>query len=468
MTTTIATIDTTVLAKLENQLRGQLILPDHPAYDAARRVYNGMIDRYPAAIAVPADVADVINAVIFAREHGLLLAVRGGGHNGAGLGVADGALLICLSQLNGVRVDPVARTARVEGGATLGLVDHATHAFGLATPSGIISTTGVGGISLGGGLGHLTRKAGLAIDNILEADVVLADGSLVTASPTQNSDLYWAIRGGGGNFGIVVSFLFKLHPIDTVYAGPMFWSLDRATEVLKWYRDFLPAQPDDLNGFFAFVGIPPAEPFPVELHGKTVVGVVWAYTGPLADAEDVFAPIRAQFGPPALDWVAPIPVPGLQSMFDAIYPPGEQWYWKADFFTEINDAAVEKFVEHGSNLPTVKSTMHLYPVDGAAGRVPRDATAWNFRDAKWAEVIVGVSPDPADAKKITQWARDYWNATHPYSTGGAYINFMMDEGQDRIRATYGGHYDRLTAIKAKYDPDNLFRVNQNIAPGEGA
>lgn len=464
MATTSSSLDTSVLSELAQQLRGPLIRPDDPAYDGARKVYNAMIDRYPLAIAVVADIADVLVAVNFARTHNLLLAVRGGGHNGPGLGVADGALVICLSQLNGIRVDPVARTARVEGGAVLGSVDHATHAFGLATPSGIISTTGVGGISLGGGLGHLTRKAGLAIDNLLEADVVLADGTLVTASPTQHSDLFWALRGGGGNFGIVVSFLFKLHPIDTVYAGPMFWSIDRSAEVLKWYRTFLPSAPDDLNGFFGFFGVPPAPPFPEELQGKTVCGVVWAYTGPPDQAEATFAPIRSQFGAPALDWVGPLPVPALQSMFDAIYPPGYQWYWKADFFNEINDDAVEAFVEHGSKLATGFCTMHLYPIDGAAGRVPKDATPWNYRDAKWAEVIVGVSPDPADKDKITKWARDYWNATHPYSAGGAYVNFMMEEGDDRIRATYGANFDRLAAIKAKYDPSNLFSINQNIAP----
>lgn len=464
MASTIPSLDASLLSDLAQQLRGSLIRPDDPAYDEARKVYNGMIDRYPAAVAVVSDVADVLVAVNFARTHSMLLAVRGGGHNGAGLGVADGALVICLSQLNGIRVDPVARTVRVEGGALLGSVDHATHAFGMATPSGIISTTGVGGITLGGGLGHLTRKAGLAIDNLLEADVVLADGTLVTASPTQHSDLFWAIRGGGGNFGIVVSFLFKLHPIHTVYAGPMFWSIDRAADVLKWYREFLPAAPDDLGGFFGFFGVPPAPPFPEALHGKTVCGVVWSYAGPLDRAEAEFAPVRSQFGPPALDWVGPIGVPALQSMFDALYAPGMQWYWKADFFNEISDEAVDAFVEHGSNLATGFCTMHLYPIDGAAGRVASDATPWNFRNAKWAEVIVGVSPDPADKEKITTWARDYWNATHPFSAGGAYINFMMEEGADRIHATYGSNYRRLAAIKAKYDPGNLFRVNQNIAP----
>jgi FAD/FMN-containing dehydrogenase len=457
-------VDQTVIDQFAQQLRGTLIDRNSSGYDDARRVYNAMIDRRPLMIARCADVADVIACVNFAREHHLLVAIRGGGHNGPGLGVCDDGLVIDLSMMDGIRVDPEAKTVRVEGGALLGAVDHATHAFGLAIPSGIISTTGVGGLTLGGGIGHLTRKAGLAIDHLLEADVVLADGSLVVANADQHSDLFWAIRGGGGNFGVVVSFLFGLEPISMLYAGPMLWTLDKATDVLSWYRDFLPAAPDDLNGFFAFLSVPPGPPFPEELHNKTMCGVVWAYAGPMDQAEAVFAPIRQQFGPPALDWVGPIPQPALQSMFDPIYPPGLQWYWKADFFNEITDEAVAQHVAHGSSLPTGFCTMHLYPVDGAASRVPADATPWAYRDAKWAGVIVGVSPDPADKDVITKWARDYWNAIHPYSAGGAYINFMMEEGADRVRATYGANYDRLASIKKTYDPTNLFQVNQNIKP----
>ncbi|HET7034553.1 MAG TPA: FAD-binding oxidoreductase [Thermomicrobiaceae bacterium] len=449
---------------LAQSLRGALIQPGDPTYDTARKVYNAMIDRHPALIAMCRDVADVIRGVNFAREHKLLLAIRGGGHNGPGLGVCDDGLVLDLSQMNGIRVDPVARTARVEAGAKLGDLDHATHGFGLATPSGIISTTGVGGITLGGGLGHLTRKLGLAIDNLLSADVVLADGRFVTADADHNADLFWAIRGGGGNFGVVTSFLFRLHPIDTVYAGPMLWPAERAAEILRWYRDFLPAAPDDLGGFFAFLRVPPGPPFPEDLHGKNMCGVVWCYTGPPARAEETFAPIRVRFGVPALDWVGPLPYPALQSMFDAVYPPGDQWYWKADFVKELSDEAIAEHVRHGSDLPTLQSTMHLYPIDGAASRVPEDATPWAYRDARWAEVIVGVSHDPQDRDLITRWARSYWEALHPYSAGGAYINFMMDEGQERVRTTYGPNYDRLAAIKATYDPANLFRVNQNITP----
>jgi FAD/FMN-containing dehydrogenase len=445
-------------------MRGVLIEPGDPTYDDARAVYNAMIDRRPALIARCADAGDVIAAVTFAREQGLLLAIRGGGHNGPGLGVVDDGIVIDLGAMKGVRVDPTHQTVRVEGGATWGDVDHATHAFGFATPSGVISTTGVGGLTLGGGIGHLTRKCGLAIDNLLEVDVVLADGSFVTANANQHPDLFWAVRGGGGNFGVVTSFLFRLHPIDTVYAGPMLWHTDKAAEVLRWYRDFLPSAPDDLNGWFAFLGVPPGPPFPEELQGKTMCGIVWTYTGPLDKAAEVFAPIRAQFGGPALDWVGPIPHPALQGMFDPIYPKGEQWYWKSDFFSELSDEVIAAHVAHGTALPTGKSTMHLYPVDGAASRVAKDATAWSFRDAKWSEVIVGVSPDPADKELITAWARAYWDATHPYSAGGAYVNFMMDEGTERVQATYRDNYARLAAVKAKYDPTNLFRVNQNIAP----
>ena len=392
------------------------------------------------------------------------LAIRSGGHNGPGLGTVDDGLVIDLSPMKGIRIDQRNCTARVETGCTLGDVHHATDAFGLGTPSGIISTTGVGGITLGGGIGHLTRTYGLGIDNVLEFDVVLADGRYVQANADTNPDLFWGLRGGGGNFGVVTSILFKLHPVNSIIAGPMLWHADKARDVLRWYREYITQAPETVNGFFAFLGVPPGDPFPTELHGKTMCGIVWAYTGPPETANTVFGPIRARFGPPALDWVGPISHFALNSMFDGIYPPGEQWYWKADFVKELSDEAIEAHVKHGTNLPTFKSTMHLYPINGAAGRVGEDETPWAYRDANWAEVIVGVSPDPADAERITRWARDYWEAMHPYSAGGAYINFMMEEGSERIQATYGAHYDQLAAIKKSYDPNNLFRVNQNILP----
>lgn len=451
------------IREFKANLRGELIEPGDKGYDAARKIYNAMIDKRPRLIARCVDVGDVMTAVNFARQNQMLLAVRGGGHNGGGLGVCDDGLVIDLSPMRYTRVDPKARTVRVGGGCTWGDVDHATHAFGMATPSGIISTTGVGGLTLGGGIGHLTRKCGLSIDNLLSVDMVLADGRFVTASAEENEDLFWAVRGGGGNFGVVTSFLFKLHPIKTIIGGPTLWTLEQAADVMKWYREFITTAPDDLNGFFAFLTVPPAPPFPENLHLKKMCGVVWCYTGPEKEAERVFKPIR-EFGPPALYGIHAMPHPMLQSAFDALYPPGLQWYWRADFVKELSDAAVAVHVKHGSNVPTMHSSMHLYPINGAAQRVGKTETPWSYRDATWAEVIVGVDPDPANTKRITEWSKTYWDALHPYSAGGAYVNFMMDEGEERIKATYRDNYARLASIKKKYDPTNLFRVNQNIKP----
>lgn len=451
------------IAEFSSTLRGHLIQAGDAEYDEARRVYNAMIDRNPRFIVRCRDVADVICSVNFARNHSLLLAVRGGAHNGGGLGTCDDGLVIDLSGLNGIRVDPEARTVRVEGGCTWGDVDHATHAFGMATPSGIISTTGVGGLTLGGGIGHLSRKCGLSVDNLLEADVVLADGSLVTASADKNPDLYWALRGGGGNFGVVTSFLFRLHPVSMVVAGPTFWPLEKAGEVMRWYRDFIVTAPEDLNGFFAFLTVPPVAPFPEALRGMKVCGVVWCYTGAVEAADAVFKPVR-EFGTPLMHGVQPMPFPALQAAFDGLYPPGHHWYWRADFVNELSDAAIAEHQRFAAQLPTGQSTMHLYPIDGAAHRPKAADTPFAYRDASWAEVIVGVSPDPQDGAEITAWTKNYWDALHPYSAGGAYVNMMMDEGDERIRAAYRGNYQRLAQIKRQYDPDNLFRVNQNIRP----
>src|SRR5499426_2026770 len=452
------------LEAFKARLRGELLQANDADYETARQVYNGMIDRHPRLIVRCANVADVIAAVHFGRDNDMLVAVRGGGHNAGGLGVCDDGLVIDLSRMKGIRVDPVARTVRGEGGCPSGQVDHATHAFGLATPSGVISTTGVGGLTLGGGVGHLTRKCGLSIDNLLSADVVLADGKFVKASADENPDLFWALRGGGGNFGVVTSFTFKLHPIDTLYAGPMLYELSETADVMKWYRDLIPSAPDDLTGFFAFLTVPPAPPFPEHLHMKKMCGVIWAYAGPQEKAEETFKPIRA-FKTPALDFVGPLPQPALQSMFDALYPPGLQWYWRADFVNEISDDAIAQYTRFGEALPTMHSTMHMYPINGAAARVGKSDTAWNYRDSNWAQVIVGVDPDPANNEKIISWTKNFYDAVHPYSAGGAYVNFLMgDEGEERVKKTYGGNYDRLVAIKKKYDPDNFFRVNQNIKP----
>jgi FAD/FMN-containing dehydrogenase len=458
------TLDEVAVNELKAQLRGELIQPSDASYESARKVYNGMIDKRPALIARCVDVADVMSAVNFAREHSLTLAVRGGGHSGPGLGTCDGGLVIDLSRLKGVHVDPTNRTARVAGGCTLGDMDHATHAFGLATPTGFLSTTGVGGLTLGGGIGYLSRTYGLTLDNLLSVDVVLADGSYVTASADEHPDLFWAVRGGGGNFGVVTSFLFRLHPISTVYGGPMMWPLEQAPQLLKFWRDFILAAPEDINGWFGFVTVPPAPPFPEAVHLQKMCAIVWCYTGPLDQAERRFEAIRA-FGPPTVDFAGPIPFPALQSMFDALYPPGLQWYWKADFFTELSDQAIDLHVKYAAQLPTMDSTMHLYPIDGAVHRLGKDDTAFNFRKANFAEVMVGVDPDPANNERMIEWAKDYWSALHPYSDGGGYINMIMDEGEDQVKAAYQDNYARLAQIKAHYDPTNLFHVNQNIKPG---
>jgi FAD/FMN-containing dehydrogenase len=451
--------------KFKSNLRGSIIEPGDRGYDDARKVYNAMIHKRPRLIARCADVADVIQSVNFARDQDLLLAIRSGGHNAGGLGICDDGLVIDLAPMKYTRVDPAARTAIVGGGCTWGDIDHATHVFGLATPSGIISTTGVGGLTLGGGIGHLTRKCGLTIDNLISADVVLANGNFVKANADENPDLFWAIRGGGGNFGVVTSFTFRLHPVDTIYGGPILYELSEAADVMKWYRELIHGAPDDLNGFFAFMTVPPAPPFPKHLHLKKMCGVVWAYSGSLTKAEEAFKPIRA-FKKAALDLVGPLPQPALQSMFDALYPPGLQWYWRADFVNELSDEAIAQHLRFGNALPSMHSTMHLYPINGAASRVGKNDTAWNYRDATWAQVMVGVDPDPANNEKTISWAKSYYDALHPYSAGGAYVNFMMDEGEERVKATYGDNYERLVAIKNKYDPDNLFRVNQNIKPSK--
>jgi FAD/FMN-containing dehydrogenase len=451
------------LKEFKSNLRGSVIEPGDKDYDEARKVYNGMIHKRPGLIARCVDVADVIQSVNFARDQDLLLAIRSGGHNAGGLGICDDGLVIDLAPMKYTRVDPTARTVTVGGGCTWGDVDHATHVFGLATPSGIISTTGVGGLTLGGGIGHLTRKCGLTIDNLISADVVLANGNFVKANADENSDLFWAIRGGGGNFGVVTSFTFRLHPVDTIYGGPMLYELSEAAGVMKWYRELIHGAPDDLNGFFAFMTVPPAPPFPQHLRLKKMCGVVWTYSGSLTKADETFKPIRA-FKKAALDLVGPLPQPALQSMFDALYPPGLQWYWRADFVNELSDEAIAQHIRFGNALPSMHSTMHLYPINGAASRVGKHDTAWNYRDATWAQVMVGVDPDPANNEKTISWTKSYYDALHPYSAGGAYVNFMMDEGEERVKATYGDNYERLVAIKDKFDPNNLFRVNQNIKP----
>ncbi len=456
-------LEETAVQNIASRMRGTVIRPGDANYEQARRVYKAMIDKRPVLIARCVDVADVIAAVNFAREQRLTLAVRSGGHNGPGLGTCDDGLVIDLSGMKGIRVDPFGRTVRVEGGCTWGEVDHATHPFGLAAPGGVISTTGVGGLTLGGGLGNLSRTLGLTIDNLLGVDVVLADGSFVTASAQERADLFWAVRGGGGNFGVVTSFLFRLHPISMVYGGPMLWPLEQAVDVMTFWRDFILNAPEDINGWFALLTVPPAPPFPEPFHLQKMCAIIWCYSGPLEQAEERFKPIRT-FRSPAIDFAGLIPWPVLQSLFDALVPPGLQWYWKADFFTNLHEKAIELSVQYAAQLPTMLSQVHFYPINGAAHRANRSETAFSFREANFAEAIGMVDPDPANNARMIQWARNYWLAMHPYSAGGSYVNMMMDEGTDQVQAAYRDNYARLAQIKAKYDPTNLFHVNQNIQP----
>lgn len=452
------------LAQLRANFSGHLIRPHDPTYDEVRQLYNGMIDKRPALIARCLNAQDVIAAVNYGREQGLLIAIRGGGHNGAGLGSCDDGLMIDLSLMRNVQVNPERREVRVEGGCTWNDVDKATHPYGLAVPTGFLSSTGVGGLTLGGGLGYLTRRYGLTIDNLLGVEIVLADGRLVAANAEDNADLFWAVRGGGGNFGVVTSFLFRGNPVgEQVYGGPIFWPLEQGGRVMRFWRDLILTGPEELNGWFGFHTVPPVDMFPAEHHLKKMAVITWCYTGPLAEAEQVFKPIR-EIAPAAMDFAGPIPLPALQSMFDGLYPPGLQWYWNADFFTELSDGVVETHLQYAEQLPTVHSTMHLYPINGAAHRVGKHETAWSYRDANFAQVIVGVDPDPANNPRAIAWSKEYWRKLHPFSAGGAYVNMMMDEGQDRVKASYRDNYARLAQVKAKYDPHNLFRVNQNIKP----
>lgn len=446
---------------LKSKLRGRLVQAGEVDYDEARSIYNAMIDREPRYIVYCENVADVISAVNFARENEIRTSIRSGGHNGPGLALVDDGLVIDLSNMNGIRVDPNEKTAWVEGGCTWGDVDHATHAFGLATPAGIISTTGVGGLTLGGGHGYLSRKYGLTIDNLLGADVVLPNGNLVHASKNENPDLFWALRGGGGNFGVVTSFKYRLHPVKNVIAGPLFWPLDQVENTMKWYREWLPKQPDDVYAFYLVAEVPAGDPFPEEIHGEKVCGLLWCYTGE-EEIEKIIQPAR-DIAEPLFEFVGEMPYPALQSLFDDLYPKGDQWYWKGDIVYKLSDEAIEQH-KRFAEVPTMKSTMHLYPIDGAVHRLDQEETPWAYRDAKWSMVIVGVDPEPSNKEKITRWTRNYWEAVHPYTGGGAYINFMMEEGEDRIKATYRDNYKRLQQVKAKYDPDNFFSVNQNIKP----
>jgi FAD/FMN-containing dehydrogenase len=464
MATAFPVIDQTTFDQFNSTLRGDLIQMGVPGYDEARTIYNAMIDRRPAMIVRCANVADVISAVNFARQNDLLVSIRGGGHNVAGLSMNDGGLVIDLSRMRGVHVDPQRRRARVEGGCVWGDVDHATHAFGLAVPSGIISTTGVGGLTLGGGFGHLSRHFGLSCDNLVSADVVLADGSFVTASATSHPDLFWALRGGGGNFGVVTSFEFQLHPVSIVYGGPLFYDVEHTETLLRAYADYMRQAPDALSAFFSFHQGPPAPFIPEHLHFVPMVTIVVCYSGAPEEGEAAVRPLR-EVVPPLVDLAGPIPYPALNSMFDSLYTPGLHHYWKADFVPRLTDEAIRIHAEYGPKVPSLHSTMHLYPQTGAIQRVGRNDTAYSYRDVDYVHNIVAIDMDRSRLPDDMQWMHAYWSALKPYAASGAYVNFMMDdEGQERVRGTYRDNYERLTRIKAIYDPTNFFRVNQNITP----
>ncbi|WP_334171073.1 FAD-binding oxidoreductase [Sinomonas sp.] len=453
---------------LREQVRGQVIEDGDADYDAARRVFNGMVDRHPAAILRVSQVADVMAAVRFARGLGIDLAIRGGAHSAPGFGTVDDGLVLDFSALRGVRVDPAARTARAEAGATWADYNHATHAFGLASTGGIIGSTGVAGLTLGGGIGYLSRKYGLACDNLVSADVILADGTFVRASETENEDLFWALRGGSGNFGVVTSFEFNLHPVDTVHVGLVFFDAALGVAVGSAYREWLAAEPEEMGAFFGFHQGPPVPFLPEEWHGKPVAVVGGMWTGDV-DAGPAHWQPMLDAGPVLGSMFAPLPYPALNIMFDGLNGvPGLQGYWKADFLRTLSDDALRVAVEHAPGIPTVHSANHFYPIDGAVQRVAPEATAFAYRNVAFAPVIAGQWPDPAENEKNIEWVRHYWSALHPYSEPGGYINFQDADDQTRIVDNYAVNYGRLSRIKAKYDPDNFFHVNQNIKPVRAA
>jgi hypothetical protein len=451
------------IEELRGRVSGAVITPEDADYEEARKVYNAMIDRRPRVVVRCTQAGDVAAAVDFARENELGVAVRGGGHSVPGFGTGDDAVVADLSGMRDVSVDPESRTARAQGGATWGIFNDATHAHGLATTGGIVSTTGVGGLTLGGGIGYLARGVGLSCDNLISAEVVTADGRSITASEEEKEDLFWAIRGGGGNFGVVTSFEYRLHPIREIYGGPMFFELDQARNLLEFYRDYIKDAPEEMGGFPAFQIAPPLPFIPEDRHGDKFAIFVACWAGPVDQGERALAPLH-DVAPVVAEHVGPMPYPALNSAFDGLYPPGLQHYWKANFVTDLTDEAIDAHVEHGAQVPVLQSTVHIYPVNGACHRVSPDATAFAYREANFATVIAGMWPDPTQNEGNIKWVRDYYEATAPLSEEGGYINFMSEDDQDRIRSNYKGNYERLVEVKGKYDPDNMFRLNHNIKP----
>jgi len=451
------------LDELRRRVRGEVITAEDPAYDEARTVYNAMIDRRPLAVIRCTNGEDVAATVDFARENGVDLAVRGGGHSVPGFGTTDGGVVADLSPMREVDVDPSSQTARAQGGVTWGIFNEATYAHGMATTGGIISTTGIAGLTLGGGIGYLSRGIGLSCDNLLSAQVVTANGRTVTASEKENEDLFWALRGGGGNFGVVTSFEYRLHPVKDIYGGPMLYELEDARTVLQFYREFIADAPEEFGGFPGWQIAPPLPFIPENRHGDTFVVFVACWAGPLEQGESVLKPFH-DIAPVVAEHVGVMPYPALNAAFDALLPPGLQQYWKANFLKELSDGHIEAQIEHGPKVPTVNSTGHIYPINGACHRVSPDATAFAYRDANFATVIAGAWPDPADNEANIKWVREYSDATARHAEEGGYVNFMAGDDQGRIKANYKGNYERLVDVKRKYDPDNLFHLNQNIQP----
>jgi FAD/FMN-containing dehydrogenase len=458
------TVGPDAVAGLASALQGGLLTSESSAYDETRAIWNAMIDRRPAAIVRCAGADDVVEAVSFAREHGLLISVRGAGHNIAGNSVADGVFMIDLSGMNAVEVDPANHMARVQPGATLGDVDTATQVHGLAVPIGVASTTGVAGLTLGGGFGWLSRKHGLTIDNLISAEVVTAAGEKVTASASENADLFWGIRGGGGNFGIVTSFEFNVHPVGPeVLAGVIVHHHADAANVLRQYREFVASAPEELAAFVVLRKAPPLPFLPEDVHGSDVVVLPALYNGDFTEGERAFEGLRA-IGNPIADVIGPTPFLDFQAAFDPLNTPGFRNYWKSHDFTELSDGALDVLIEYAGKLPTAHCEIFMAHLGGAVGRVAADATAYTHRDAEFVVNVHTRWEDPAEDEMCVSWAREFFDRSAPFATGGVYVNFMPDDEVERIGAAYGSNYSRLVELKNRYDPDNFFRLNQNIKP----
>ena len=461
-----APLDSEALQAFTMTVRGRVLQPGDAGYDDARVIWNGLIDRRPALIVQPTGAADVVDAVNFAREHGLTLSIRGGGHNVTGNAVNDGGLVIDLSQMNGIHVDPATQTVRAEGGATWGECDRETQLFGLAVPGGVVSTTGIAGLTLHGGVGHLRRKYGLSIDSLLSVDIVTADGRLLRASPNENEDLFWAVRGAGSNFGVVTSFEFQAYPVGPqVMVGAIFYPLEQARELIPGWLDYMQSAPEELSSLAVCWSVPAEEPFPTELHGTPTIAVAGVYSGSVEEGEPVVQPLR-ELGEPLIDLSGPWPWLALQSGFDPLFPKGGLYYWKSRALDELSTAAIDTIVDHADRRPSPATDITIWHHGGAMSRVDEGATAYAGRGASFLVTGEASWADPAQSKDAIAWGREFWSAIGDHSTGGLYLNFagLGEEKDDLVRAGYGANYERLAQLKAKYDPDNLFRMNLNITP----